>query len=64
MTEYCICGHSKKDHFKGSVFNKKGYREPGELCSHIYNGDCGCDVGFKLDNLKLIEELAKEKGLV
>jgi len=57
MTEYCVCGHTKKQHelrYGGKCWyeghDSKSYPHP-------------CEV-FKLDNLKLIEDLAKERKLV
>lgn len=60
--EYCICGHPKNIH-------KKLYWEDIELvgtdCLGNYKsgGYCTCE-NFKLDNLKFIEDAAKEKGLL
>ena len=62
MIKICICGHSKKDHFIGTVYTTH-WQEIGEICGHIYNGDCKCR-NFKLDNLTYIEDLAREKGLL
>ena len=60
--EHCLCGHSYSIHTKkygmwpeADVFCQECYIENGkELSWH----------NFKLDNLKYIEDLAKEKGLV
>lgn len=66
--EYCICGHRKDKHQLIST-------QQGEICqecvmlyddlvgiTHLKNWDFLHT--FKLDNLKLIEDLAKQKGLV
>ena len=53
--EYCVCGHTKKIHGIYSECEKGWYFFKGEGCE--------CE-SFKLDNLRLIEELSKEKGLV
>jgi hypothetical protein len=52
----CICGHTKGSHFLG-------------YCSLVYkvvkaqSPKCSCPK-YKLDNLKLIEDLAKERKLI
>ena len=57
MIEYCVCGHDYTAHGCTS----------GGWCFPCYNkaplGVESCEQ-YKLDNLKLIEDLAKEKGLV
>lgn len=52
MTEYCICGHKFSCHSRISTAfkNEKGEWGPWHT--------------FKLDNLKLIEDMAQSKGLV
>ena len=66
--EFCICGHPKKVHtpkiWKHRQFDIADYMQ--EAC--FYGMDeppkyCNCNK-FKLDNLRLIEELAKKRGLV
>lgn len=60
--EYCVCGHRLKNH----IIDLDAYKY--EFCA-----DCICDLNcsdekyahvFKLDNLKYIEDLAKEKNLI
>jgi len=55
--EYCVCGHSKEDHV--------GWEHQPTGCNEWIGtiNTCDCDE-FKLDNLRLIEQLAKQKGLV
>ena len=61
--EICICGHDKKAHADRYF----GTNEiPKSDCFFIVaaNGTfCKCMI-FKLDNLKLVEDLAKERNLV
>jgi hypothetical protein len=59
MIEYCVCGHIKKYHEGGST-------DALFPCWTCYDGK---DIVkslhvFKLDNLKYIEDLAKERNLV
>lgn len=64
----CICGHLKTYH----EINRIGYNNPTgvpkQWCSEcwLFNQKNGINNlhDFKLDNLKYIEQLAKEKGLV
>jgi len=66
--EYCVCGHKEKEH-------KVRWLDPSGGTSII--GCLGCENAwfisgmnkqvlhlFKLDNLKLIEDLAKERKLI
>lgn len=60
MKEYCFCGHTKIKH--------AGWEGEPTGCTYsieIAHGtkDCGCPE-FKLDNLKYIEQLAQQKGLI
>lgn len=67
MIEYCICGHLKTVH----ELTDSPKNPPG---SHFCRGCCGMhprpDIygfswhNFKLDNLKFIEDLAKQKNLI
>ena len=61
MIEYCVCGHSHWEH-RLSEPNKFPYCQ---ICLNI-DGAARIQIWheFKLDNLRLIEDLAKEKGLV
>jgi hypothetical protein len=58
MIEKCICGLGKKKHYTDySPFNEEGIvwlPNQNDKSWHV----------FKLDNLRLIEDLAKEKGLI
>ena len=56
MIEYCVCGHLKEAHF---IRLNNSMTTP-MLCASIVD-KC---MNFKLDNLKFIEDLAKEKGLM
>jgi hypothetical protein len=58
--EHCICGHSYNIH---CILGKTNH--PKACAARATNGNYsdGCMM-FKLDNLRLIEDLAKEKGLV
>jgi hypothetical protein len=59
MIKYCVCGHSENFHAS------KLYGFKANECRIMIVSDeqCGC-WKFKLDNLKLIEDLAKEKNLI
>ena len=67
--EYCICGHEKTNH---NNFDRKSLNGvtlvPRNHCSGCYieryERDFNICEQFKLDNLKLIENLAKERNLV
>lgn len=57
----CVCGHLERQHFANNT------------CIGCWNArkrefDAGEQTGmvhlFRLDNLKLIEDLAKERGLI
>ena len=50
--EPCICTHDYGSH----KFNT------GEVCGQKYTSGCGCNK-FKLDNLQLIENLARNKRI-
>lgn len=56
-TATCVCGHLLLDH--------SNYEE-SPLCVSCANelGQMDMWHDFKLDNLKFIEELAKQKGLI
>jgi len=54
MTDYCMCGHMQYKHQKAERFNTNGL---------FYCFDCDC-MKYKLDNLRFIEDEAKERGLV
>ena len=61
MEEYCVCGHPKITHWwqascrhTETSFNKDGHK------GLWY---CIC-CGFKLDNLRFIEDTAKAQGLI
>jgi hypothetical protein len=65
MTEYCVCGHLEQDHIWS------GYTKcPPEWCwcrECLFSNDLDSTNHmheFKLDNLKLIEDLAKKRKLV
>jgi hypothetical protein len=57
MEQYCICGHLEVYHYNNSI-------------GSITCFDCAdrniknCTHNFKLDNLRFIEDLAKEKNLI
>jgi hypothetical protein len=59
MIEYCVCGHLRLGH--------KGWEHEPTGCTESvipFTGRfCSCQE-FKLDNLKLIEHLAKERNLI
>jgi rRNA-processing protein FCF1 len=50
--EYCVCGHDKEIH---------EYLRVNGIPVHSFGCEC---IEFKLDNLRFIEDLAKEKGLI
>jgi hypothetical protein len=59
MNEPCMCGHNKNEHVSEAI---PGYNT--QVClDPITRLVCEC-YNFKLDNLKLIEDMAKEKGLI
>ena len=61
MTEYCICGHIESQHIMTSYFNIKYCR----ICYILgMKKPMHDEHPFKLDNLKFIEELAKERNLI
>jgi hypothetical protein len=62
MIEYCVCEHKKADH-RNKRFDDATQHIYTTLVCWSFPGICPC-MEFKLDNLKLIEDLAKEKGLV
>lgn len=61
LTEYCLCKHPQADH--------TGWENEPSGCKStliLYDPSasvCNC-CKFRLDNLKLIEDLAKQKSLV
>lgn len=55
MIEYCLCDHEKFSHHFYNPFGDEGY----EACA-----ECQGECEFNLDNLRLIEDLAKEKNLI
>lgn len=58
MIEYCVCSHAKECHKITPT-----YKLP--FCTNCWNiNDRKHLHTFKLDNLKLIEDLAKKKDLV
>jgi hypothetical protein len=60
----CICGHSLAKHYVVEVDGIQRCYQSIEIHNNgTYYTFCHCSP-FKLDNLKLIEELAKERGLV
>jgi hypothetical protein len=64
MIEYCICGHTKSEHDDLHYVNP--FEAYGGRCWECYyesKGRKGIHA-FGLDNLKLIEDLAKEKHLI
>jgi hypothetical protein len=54
VIKYCICGH---EHYEDS--HCKEFYDADE----DYYGPCKCQI-FQLDNLKLIEDIAKKRKLV
>ena len=54
--ERCICGHTRVSHDPEGCSPVYGWGMPKPTCPK----DC---KQFQLDNLQLIEDLAKEKGL-
>jgi len=59
--QFCIvCNHSKKMH----VHRKTDVSRLDDICWDCNAGYFDKYHAFKLDNLKLIEQLAKEKGLI
>lgn len=62
--EYCVCGHQELSHAL-NIINPSNVQMWCRGC-WFDNADGGVSNyhDFKLDNLKLIEDLAKEKGLI
>jgi hypothetical protein len=60
MEEYCICGHGKFEHFVDKGFLPPAYCEDCLFDLNVENSS----HPFKLDNLKLVEDLAKERNLI
>lgn len=52
--EYCVCKHPQWCHLPKSC----------AVCTELWEEACAAFHTFKLDNLKYIEDLAKERGLV
>ena len=62
--ETCICKHLKIEHrFKGFFFGEGSICEASCKLTDEIGYQCRC-LGFKLDNLRFVEDLAREKGLV
>jgi hypothetical protein len=57
--EYCLCGHLVATHTGAFYDDPVTFRLYNPSACYV----CGCPQ-FKLDNLRLIEDLAKERGLV
>lgn len=59
MEEYCVCGHEIDEH--------AGWEGEPTGCTSLSGKDdrliCECVV-FKLDNLRYIEDLAKQRNLI
>ena len=60
--EYCVCGHDSGWHFKTAP-RLDCFANVEKNFNGRYYANCPCNE-FKLDNLKLIEDLAKERNLV
>ena len=56
MVEYCVCGHLATAHIRG--------RGCAACIDWMNIFDSKNEHTFKLDNLKLIEDLAKERKLI
>ena len=60
MIEYCICGHSEKIHQEAIP-----EAQLLSICFECGNSNTLNEFhNFKLDNLKLVEDLAKERNLI
>jgi len=57
MDEICMCGHGRERHLKWPGSGKESW------CA-LCGGTKKSYHNFKLDNIKLIEDLAKEKGFI
>lgn len=59
MKEYCVCQHIRKEHITDTY---------GQFCVGCIAWNMGSGIKhlheFKLDNLKLVEDLAKERNLI
>jgi len=66
MIEFCICRHSKFEHKEPTPSRKIRCRECWSEWANGWNGitESSLSHEFKLDNLKFIEDLAKERKLV
>ena len=65
--EYCICRHKKNAHWDNIINNcyYEGMNLHDLMFINAPDNITGCKCRkFKLDNLKLIEDLAKAKGLI
>jgi hypothetical protein len=62
IIESCICGHSKKDH---EFFSDIGQHDCLRCMTDpkFINNKVQYCHDFKLDNLKLVENLAEKRGL-
>lgn len=70
VLQTCICGHASGKHVVWlSDLKSNTYSDELKNCTyHTYNEGndyipCGC-LKFKLDNLKLVEDLARKKNLI
>jgi len=63
--EYCTCGHEKSNHRWYAQTDVSGilYKEMCAGCYQSFGEETSWHF-FKLDNLKYVEDLAAEKGLV
>lgn len=69
MEEYCTCGHEKNMHT--SETNKLSWQDK-EFCVSCcyeyldikYSSHSNWEHSFKLDNLRLIEQIAKQRNLI
>lgn len=63
--EHCVCGHEKASHYPGICrLCMDRVNELGQLGEVNVNSLVKLFHTFKLDNLKLIEDLAKERNLI
>jgi hypothetical protein len=58
VQEYCVCGHRVDSHSSWQCHGTIEHHNNG-----TYYTECSC-VKAQLDNLKLVEDLAKERNLI
>lgn len=66
MQEYCVCNHEESWHYYPPYISRTcNFRteKHTEWMPGTYYQNCSCN-NFTLDNLRLIEDLAKQRNLI